>query len=43
LSTQTAENLNIINNEDQLRADMYSFLANLLRAEPSAELVNQLT
>jgi TorA maturation chaperone TorD len=43
LSTQTAENFNIINNEDQLRADMYSFLANLLRAEPSAELVNQLT
>jgi TorA maturation chaperone TorD len=43
LSIQTAENLNITNNEDQLRADMYSFLANLLRAEPSAELVNQLT
>jgi TorA maturation chaperone TorD len=43
LSTQTAENLNTINNEDQLRADMYSFLANLLRAEPSAELVGQLT
>ena len=43
MSTKTAENLNIINNEDQLRADMYSFLANLLRAEPSAELVNQLT
>jgi TorA maturation chaperone TorD len=43
LSTQTAENLNIINNEDQLRADMYSFLANLLRSEPSADLVNQLT
>jgi TorA maturation chaperone TorD len=43
LSTQTAENFNTINNEDQLRADMYSFLANLLRAEPSAELVNQLT
>ena len=43
MSTQTAENLNIINNEDQLRADMYSFLANLLRSEPSADLVNQLT
>ncbi|MDA9914263.1 molecular chaperone TorD family protein [Alphaproteobacteria bacterium] len=43
MNTQTAENLNIINNEDQLRADMYSFLANLLRAEPNAELVNQLT
>ena len=33
----------VVDNEDQLRADMYSFLANLLRAEPSAELVNQLT
>ena len=43
MSSQTAENLNITNNEDQLRADMYSFLANLLRAEPSAELVGQLT
>jgi TorA maturation chaperone TorD len=43
LGSQTAENLNITNNEDQLRADMYSFLANLLRAEPSAELVGQLT
>ena len=43
MSSQTAENLNITNNEDQLRADMYSFLANLLRAEPSAELVDQLT
>ena len=43
MSIQTAENLDITNNEDQLRADMYSFLANLLRAEPSAELVNQLT
>ena len=43
LISQTAENLNITNNEDQLRADMYSFLANLLRAEPSAELVGQLT
>jgi TorA maturation chaperone TorD len=43
LGSQTAENLIITNNEDQLRADMYSFLANLLRAEPSAELVGQLT
>ena len=32
-----------IDSEDQLRADMYSFLANLLRAEPTAELVNQIT
>lgn len=29
--------------EDQLRADMYSFLASLLRAEPSADLIKQLT
>ena len=43
MGSQTAENLNITNNEDQLRADMYSFLANLLRAEQSAELVGQLT
>ena len=33
----------LIDSEDQLRADMYSFLASLLRAEPTAELVNQLT
>ncbi len=32
-----------IEEEDQLRADMYSFLASLLRAEPSADLVKQLT
>ena len=33
----------IIDSEDQLRADMYSFLANLLRKEPCAELVKQIT
>ena len=33
----------VIDNEDQLRADMYSFLASLLRAEPTAELVDKLT
>ena len=33
----------IIDSEDQLRADMYSFLASLLRKEPSAELVKQIT
>ena len=33
----------LIEEEDQLRADMYSFLASLLRAEPSADLVKQLT
>ena len=32
-----------IKEEEQLRADMYSFLASLLRAEPSADLVKQLT
>ena len=32
-----------IEEEDQLRADMYSFLASLLRTEPSADLVKQLT
>ena len=31
-----------INEEDQLRADMYSFLANLFRSEPDSELINQL-
>ena len=33
----------VIDDEDQLRADMYSFLASLLRAEPTAELVDKLT
>ena len=33
----------LIDEEDQLRADMYSFLASLLRSEPSADLVKQLT
>jgi TorA maturation chaperone TorD len=33
----------LIDEEDQLRADMYSFLASLLRSEPSADLVEQLT
>ena len=32
-----------IKEEEQLRADMYSFLASLLRAEPSADLIKQLT
>ena len=31
-----------MNEEDQLRADMYSFLANLFRSEPDADLINQL-
>ena len=43
LSSSTAKTIDIIDNEDQLRADMYSFLASLLRAEPNAALVKQLT
>ena len=43
MSLNTAKTIDIVDSEDQLRADMYSFLANLLRAEPSAELVGQLT
>ena len=43
LSSNTAKTIDIIDNEDQLRADMYSFLASLLRIEPNAQLVNQLT
>ena len=43
MSSNTAKTIDIIDNEDQLRADMYSFLASLLRIEPNAQLVNQLT
>ena len=43
LSSSSAKTLDIIDNEDQLRADMYSFLASLLRAEPNSDLVKQLT
>ena len=43
LSSSTAKSIDIIDNEDQLRADMYSFLASLLRAEPNADLVKKLT
>ena len=43
MSSNTAKSIDIIDTEDQLRADMYSFLASLLRTEPNAELVNQLT
>ncbi len=35
----SAEQAHIISEEDQLRAGMYSFLAGLLRVEPSGELV----
>ena len=43
MSSSTAKSIDIIDAEDKLRADMYSFLASLLRTEPTAELVNQLT
>jgi len=43
LSSNNAKIIANINEEDQLRADMYSFLANLLRAEPDEKLVKQLT
>ena len=42
LSSNNVKTIDNINEEDQLRADMYSFLANLLRAEPDEKLVNQL-
>ena len=43
MSSNNAKIMPNINEEDQLRADMYSFLANLLRAEPDEKLVKQLT
>ena len=43
LNSLESNQLALIDEEDQLRADMYSFLASLLRAEPSADLVEQLT
>ena len=43
LSSITAKTIDIVDNEDQLRADMYSFLASLLRIEPNAQLVKELT
>ena len=42
MSSTSAKIIENINEEDQLRADMYSFLANLLRSEPNSELINQL-
>ena len=42
MSSNNAKILDNINEEDQLRADMYSFLANLFRSEPDSELINQL-
>ena len=43
LSSSTAKKINEIDDEERLRADMYSFLASLLRTEPNKELVKQLT
>jgi len=43
LNSLESNQITLIDEEDQLRADMYSFLASLLRAEPSADLVEQLT
>ena len=43
LNSLVSNQIALIDEEDQLRADMYSFLASLLRSEPSADLVEQLT
>jgi TorA maturation chaperone TorD len=43
LNSLVSDQIELIDEEDQLRADMYSFLASLLRSEPSADLVEQLT
>jgi TorA maturation chaperone TorD len=43
LNSLVSDQIALIDEEDQLRADMYSFLASLLRSEPSADLVEQLT
>ena len=42
MSSTNAKIIENVNEEDQLRADMYSFLANLFRSEPDADLINQL-
>ena len=39
LNTNTAESISEIKEEDQLRADMYSFIAKMIRTEPSEELL----
>ena len=43
MNSLVSDQIASIDEEDQLRADMYSFLASLLRSEPSADLVEQLT
>jgi TorA maturation chaperone TorD len=40
LNTNTAQTVSDIKEEDQLRADMYCFLANMIRTEPSQELLD---
>ena len=42
MSSTNAKIIENINEEDQLRADMYSFLASLFRSEPDSDLINQL-
>ena len=42
-ASQTAEISPIISEEDALRADMYDFLASLLRKEPSDELIHKVS
>ena len=40
LNTITAQTMPDVKEEDQLRADMYSFIANMIRTEPSQELID---
>ena len=42
-ASQTAEISPVISEEDALRADMYDFLASLLRKEPSDELIDKVS
>ena len=42
VTTTVAENA-LITEEDALRADMYDFLASLLRKEPSDELIEKVS
>ncbi len=40
LNTSAAQTMSDVREEDQLRADMYSFIANMIRTEPSQELLD---
>ena len=40
LNTSTAQTMPDVREEDQLRSDMYSFIANMIRTEPSQELID---